>query len=151
MCTSEDLTCEDVWRGVARRLGEWHARLPILGENPKALAEISELDESLLMSPSKLSIPLKAINAITPGKSTPNLWTVLQKWIFTLPTTTDAEKKRKSVLQKELERTVAELGNTPGLGRDGVGPPYSPAVKFSVPGTDQQSPFNSSSSDTATF
>ena len=123
MCTPEDLICEDIWRGVARRLAEWHARLPIITENSKALIETSELDKPLLKSSSKPNIPLKAINAITPGKSTPNLWTVLQKWILTLQATTDAEKKRKNVLQKELERTVAELGNTPGLGKDGVSPP----------------------------
>ncbi len=44
----------------------------------------------------------------------------MQKWIFALPITNEAEKKRKDVLQKELERTVSELGDTPGLGKDGV-------------------------------
>lgn len=63
---------------------------------------------------------IKAINAITPGKPIPNLWTVMQKWIHALPTVTEAEEKRKAVLQKELERTVAELRDTLGLGNDGV-------------------------------
>lgn len=44
----------------------------------------------------------------------------MQKWLFALPTTTEAETKRKGVLQKELERTVADLGDKPGLGGNGV-------------------------------
>lgn len=44
----------------------------------------------------------------------------MQKWVFALPTTTEAEMKRKDVLQKELERTVSELSDTSGLGENGV-------------------------------
>ena len=44
----------------------------------------------------------------------------MQKWVFALPTSNEAEIKRKDVLQKELERTVSELGDTPGLGGNGV-------------------------------
>lgn len=53
----------------------------------------------------------------------------MQKWVFALPTTSEAEVQRKEVLQKELERTVAELGGTPGLGGNGVGrsSPFHPA------------------------
>ena len=63
---------------------------------------------------------LKEVNAITPSKPTPNIWTVMQKWILALPTTNEIEVKRKKVLQKELERTVADLGDKPGLGGNGV-------------------------------
>lgn len=110
VCTPEDLRREDVWCGVARRLGEWHARLPIV------------FDSGEPRSPSvgKPTVSKAVINSITPGKGTPNLWTVMQKWICALPTNTDAESTRKNVLQEELERTVAELGNTPGIGNDGV-------------------------------
>lgn len=44
----------------------------------------------------------------------------MQKWVFALPTSTEAELKRKEILQKELERTVSELGSTPGLGNHPV-------------------------------
>ena len=45
----------------------------------------------------------------------------MQKWVFALPTTNEAEVKRKKSLQNELERTVADLGAKPGLGGNGVG------------------------------
>lgn len=64
---------------------------------------------------------LEEINAITPSKPTPNVWTVMQKWVYALPTTNEIEIRRKNVLQEELERTVAELGDKPGLGGNGVG------------------------------
>ena len=63
---------------------------------------------------------LEEINAITPSKPTPNVWTVMQKWVFALPTTCETEIERKRILQKELERIVADLGDTPGLGGNGV-------------------------------
>ena len=49
----------------------------------------------------------------------------MQKWIFALPTTYETEVKRKKSLQKELERTVADLGAKPGLGGNGVGTRHS--------------------------
>lgn len=64
---------------------------------------------------------LEEINAITPSKPTPNVWTVMQKWVYALPMTNEIEIRRKNVLQEELERTVAELGDKPGLGGNGVG------------------------------
>lgn len=125
VCSPEDLRREEVWRGIARRLGEWHARLPVVADNEDITTPTEELDlgEPLSLSttmPSFSKGAIKAINAITPGMGTPNVWTVMQKWIFALPITTDAERTRKDVLQKELERTVAELGGTPSLGKDGV-------------------------------
>lgn len=115
----------DVSRAVARRLGEWHARVPIVADKVDITPK---KDEHEIEDRLSRSIPIrtlskqeiKAINAITPGKPIPNLWTVMQKWIHALPTVTEAEGKRKIVLQKELERTVAELGDTLGLGNDGV-------------------------------
>ena len=79
-------------------------------------------DMAFTLSPSRTKPLLADINAITPNMSTPNLWTVIQKWIFALPVSTEAEKTRQGVLQKELERTVNELGDTRGLGKDGVRP-----------------------------
>ena len=120
VCSSEDLTREAIWRGVARRLGEWHAVLPIVSAGPKAAVQDDHREIHLPDSSPKPLPSLKTINAITPGRPTPNIWTVMQKWIFALPAETDAEKQRRSRLQKELERTVKELGDTPGLGKEGV-------------------------------
>jgi ethanolamine kinase len=56
------------------------------------------------------------IEALTLGKPSPNVWTVMQKWILALPTETDAKKKRQAQLQSELEWLTTELSNTPGIG-----------------------------------
>ncbi|MCJ1226551.1 hypothetical protein MMC12_003203 [Toensbergia leucococca] len=120
VCNPEDLTREAVWRGVARRLGEWHAVLPIVTTKEKSLVEHGDNKPTLSRSQSKPITSIEEINAITPGKATPNLWTVMQKWIFALPNNSEAERERKKILQKELERSVTELGSTPGLGQDGL-------------------------------
>lgn len=80
----------------------------------------AELDMTL----SKAMPTLAEINAIAPDKLAPNVWTVMQKWIFALPAGSDAQRKRKAILQVELERIVKELGDTPGLGKDGVNLPF---------------------------
>lgn len=125
VCNPEDLRREDVSRAVARRLGEWHARVPIVANKGNLTPKMDEhkIDDRLSRSIPNRTLSkqaIRAINAITPGKPIPNLWTVMQKWIHALPTVTEAEEERKSVLQKELVRTVAELGDTLGLGNDGV-------------------------------
>ncbi|KAI4214466.1 MAG: hypothetical protein LQ351_002883 [Letrouitia transgressa] len=121
VCTPEDLAREPVWRGVARRLAEWHALLPIgSAENASATAGVGGA-MTLLPSLSTPRVPSQeTINAITPGKIHPNVWTVMQKWILALPTTGNAETERQATLQKELERTVEDLANVPNLGNDGV-------------------------------
>ena len=115
-CTADDLAREPVWRGVARRLGQWHAVLPVQG-TPQSAPPPSD---GISMSKLAPSHSLEEINAITPEKLTPNIWTVLQKWIFALPEVTPALKERKAILQKELERTVTEFVDLPGLGYDGL-------------------------------
>ncbi|MCJ1254307.1 hypothetical protein MMC24_002122 [Lignoscripta atroalba] len=114
VCKPEDLTREAIWRAVARRLGEWHAVLPIVSAGESVVVQDGSTGIPLSHSSSGSTPSLKEINAITPGKAAPNLWTVLQKWIFALP------KDRQLVLQKELERSVKELGDVPGLGKDGL-------------------------------
>ena len=118
--SSEDLTSEPVWRGVARRLGQWHATLPITSVGKRAVIADAGMEVPLKSSALMSTASLEEINAITPSKPTPNVWTVMQKWVFALPRTNDAETKRKEVLQNELERTVADLGDKPGLGDNGV-------------------------------
>lgn len=118
--SSEDLTSEPVWRGVARRLGQWHATLPILSAGKSAVIADAGMEVPLKSSAPTPIASLEEINAITPSKPTPNVWTVMQKWVFALPTTNEAQVKRRKTLQKELERTVADLGDKPGLGGNGV-------------------------------
>jgi ethanolamine kinase len=62
----------------------------------------------------------RAVDGIAPGKPTPNVWTVMQKWIFALPTDTVAQRERQAELQRELKWLVAELSQREGLGKNGV-------------------------------
>lgn len=43
---------------------------------------------------------------------TPDLWSVLQKWIISLPADTEENKTRQSTLAAEAKRLMAELGST---------------------------------------
>lgn len=52
----------------------------------------------------------------TPDLPVPNCWTVMQKWIWALPSGNDKQKSRQAELQAELEWLVKELGDTPGIG-----------------------------------
>ena len=117
VCRSTDLSNESVYKGVARKLGEWHAVLPVVFEDNSS--HVANGEQNGLSSPKHVP-SVEQINKITPKKSAPNLWTVMQKWIFALPTRTENDHKRKDTLQDELNRTVKELGDTPGLGKDGV-------------------------------
>ena len=123
VCTSEDLTREHVWRGVARRLAEWHARLPVSLETGANRPKVKEKTNSRKLSPLLPAQPghlSQDAKALTPEGANPNLWNVLQKWICALPTQTETQKHRKAVLERELQRTVAELGHLRGLGQYGV-------------------------------
>ncbi|KAL8924071.1 MAG: hypothetical protein Q9208_004208 [Pyrenodesmia sp. 3 TL-2023] len=120
VCDSKDLTQERIWRGVARRLGEWHAILPVGSASIPTPAVEADTLELFPQDPSHPKPTAEDINRITPSKATPNVWTVIQKWIFALPVASEAEKKRKDDLQQELKRTVAELADMPSLGKDGL-------------------------------
>ena len=122
VCSSADLSKEPVWRGVARRLAQWHALLPIDADGKRAI--ISD-DVKVSLAPTHPTSPgaPDKINAITSGKPTPNIWTVMQKWILALPASTKAERDQQAMLQHELQRSANELSNTPGLGGNGVGDP----------------------------
>ncbi|MCJ1314123.1 hypothetical protein MMC25_007803 [Agyrium rufum] len=109
VCTSLDLTTEPIFKAVAQRLGQWHAVLPVVSNDM-----ISHMNGDLHLH----STPKP--DSLTPHKPTPNIWTIIQKWIVALPLTTQAEIDRRATLQKELERTVRELSNVPGLGKDGL-------------------------------
>jgi ethanolamine kinase len=116
-----DLRRENIWRGVARRLAEWHAVVPCRPSTRAPVPEEVNVDAEIGRPVSKRDPALhRGIVDVAPGKSMPNLWSVMQNWIYTLPTTTEAERTRQSTLQRELSRLVEELSGHPGLGESSV-------------------------------
>ncbi|OCL02704.1 kinase-like protein, partial [Glonium stellatum] len=126
VCSPADLRRPEVWRGVARRLGEWHATLPIssISTEPGAPAPTTSLanghaagsgngsGNSPPRSRSKRTASIEAIEKLTPTMPRPNIWTVMQKWILALPTSTPSERTRRDQLQKELEWLVKLFSST---------------------------------------
>jgi ethanolamine kinase len=119
----EDLRKPEIYRAVARRLAEWHAIVPCISartghsrKNSRADGFVgSALDSNLGDAEFQL-----ALDGVAPGKPPPNVWTVMQKWIFALPTDTEAQRARQAELQQELKRLVSELSHRPGLGANGL-------------------------------
>jgi ethanolamine kinase len=119
-----DLRTEEIWRAVARRLAQWHAVVPCLPSTRQPLSEEINGSEELgipATTPNRKNPALQAsIDNVAPGKPTPNVWTVMQKWIYALPIGSEAERLRQANLQKELTRLVAEFSCRPGLGDNSV-------------------------------
>lgn len=113
-----DLRRPAVYAAVARRLAQWHATVPCLPGPTGHSRKGSRADGGL--APAAEADFQRAIDGVAPGKPSPNVWTVMQKWIFALPTETEAQRARQAELQRELERLVGELSQRPGLGRNGV-------------------------------
>src|SRR4051794_34883422 len=128
VCTPQDLISEPVWRGVAKRLGQWHGSLPIdSGPDSKPLTNGTNGTNDTNGNTWNGDIPHNTdLPSPQPSKSiasrspTPNIWTVMQRWVLALPVGTEAEKKRKLQLQKELERSFLELDDGSGLGHEGL-------------------------------
>ena len=116
---SADLTRQPIWRGVAKRLAEWHAVIPTNFDNDSN-PPMTSTSGFLTKPPKRSEAAKKFIDNAAPGKSAPNLWTVMQKWILGLPLSTDAQRSRKDTLQRELEKLVEEFADRPGLGKDNV-------------------------------
>ncbi|CRG84971.1 hypothetical protein PISL3812_02133 [Talaromyces islandicus] len=112
-----DLVEPAVWKAVARRLGQWHATLPVVSHTPSQESHTSDV-----FRPEKPSPVHKGddLTPIQPRQSGPNTWTVLQKWILALPVDTEDQRLRRNDLQKELERIVAELDDGTGIGENGL-------------------------------
>jgi ethanolamine kinase len=109
VCAPADLRRPEVWRGVAQRLGEWHAILPI-----SSISSICPAPAQL--SPHNKRASLVEMAQLTPGKPIPNVWTTMQRWILALPTSTTAQSTRRDQLMHELESLTKLLGDTPGVG-----------------------------------
>lgn len=110
-----DLREPSTLRAIARRLGEWHATVPCI------------TDAFLKSNSVSTGFPLpngnadkNAVENTAPGKASPNVWTTMHKWILALPTGTQAEKDRQSLLLKEMKHLVEQLSQRPGLGQNGV-------------------------------
>ncbi|KAG9667377.1 kinase-like protein, partial [Aureobasidium melanogenum] len=108
VCSPEDLRRSDVYRAVARRLGQWHSTLPIA-----AISSLQTLqDQNDVAEDSQITHHTDKAGHKRPK---PSLWTVMQEWINALPVATQKEKERRDMLQHELTHLSNELGQTPGL------------------------------------
>lgn len=104
VCTPEDLRKPEVYRQVAKRLGEWHGSLPI--------AAISSYpSQNGKMMPGQKSAQATDKQPIP----TPNTWTVISDWIGALPSDTEEQKQRQTMLRNELDDIVAKYSEMPGL------------------------------------
>lgn len=113
VCTPKDLVSEPVWRAVAKRLGEWHARLPV--------AAVVENKEDITNGTNGHKSNGTAVGAsgLASRRPTPNIWSVIQKWVDALPCDNPKQEARKQLLQKELDRSFKDLDNDRGPGSFG--------------------------------
>ena len=95
VCTPQDLLKEPVWRAVAIRLGEWHARLPL----PSSKVERTGQSQSEAKNP----------EVATTAPSPRTIWTVMQEWINAIPSESPEAKTRKNDLQKGFHKSFSEL------------------------------------------
>jgi ethanolamine kinase len=107
VCTPEDLRKPEVYRAVAKLLGQWHGSLPI-----SAITSTPDLDDDA----QRKHCGLKDGRHTRPM---PNIWSVMQQWIDALPNNTKEEKERNKVLNTELAELSDRFGETHGLdGKD---------------------------------
>lgn len=118
-----------MWPSVARKLGQWHAVLPVQEAINTPGMRDRDQDESWFdPSPGNGNGDMVQPNACNGKKLAadlmhhlpsrtpqPNLWTVLLKWIRALPARTEAEKQRNAELQTELIYATKRLGAIEGL------------------------------------
>ncbi|KAI1459393.1 kinase-like protein [Annulohypoxylon moriforme] len=117
-----DLRESLIYLAVARRLAQWHAIVPCIYEaHPRANGVNGDINGSRD----------KAIAHAAPSKPSPNVWTVMQKWIFALPTDTEDQRSRQADLQQELSKLIRELSERPGLGENGVSSTINQTQQYS--------------------
>ncbi|RMZ85720.1 hypothetical protein DV737_g513, partial [Chaetothyriales sp. CBS 132003] len=113
-CTAQDLIQEETWRPVARLLGRWHAILPISAISADK-ASNGSANGSLLAN----SVPDSKPKRIVDRSPSPNIWTVMLKWVHALPQNDAKQRTRKTFLEDELERSFRDLDNDKGPGNHG--------------------------------
>jgi ethanolamine kinase len=128
---AQDLSEPLILSAIARRLAHWHATVPCLPDpnhtrddqhvngNASTNASTNGHANGCVNGDSDKSRQ-EQIDSTAPGKPPPNMWTTIQKWIFALPTDTDAQRERQALLQAELKEMVHKLSQRPGLGKNGV-------------------------------
>lgn len=128
VCKAQDLTREPVWRGVARKLGEWHAKVPISGISEHGPHQnglkgysngITNGQSNGQQKPANSNGTCSKPHIISDRQPIPNVWSVMQTWIKALSTDTEKERARKEMLQREVERSFEELDNEDGVGEHG--------------------------------
>jgi ethanolamine kinase len=122
----EDLRKPAIYKAVAQRLAQWHVAVPCIPGKTGHSRKTSRSDPSSMMGEQEFQ---QTIDNIAPGKPSPNVWTVMQKWIFALPTETEAQRTRQARLQTELTKLVGELSRRPGLGQNGVNATLSTPIQ----------------------
>lgn len=129
---AQDLSDPQILAAIARRLAQWHATVPCLPDisnsngvpngNPNGATKANGTGHHGKDHTNGIDNEARQamIDNAAPGKPPPNMWTTMQKWIFALPTDTDAQRERQALLQHELEEMVKTLSQRPGLGKNGV-------------------------------
>lgn len=111
-CGHEDLVTPPIFRGVARKLAQWHAVLPNTSAASASTNGVEKHDAD--------------ITPIQPRRAGSSMWEVLQRWVLALPVATPEQRIRRLTLQKELEWVVGQLDDGVGIGEDGVRQPPLP-------------------------
>jgi ethanolamine kinase len=93
-CTAQDFHNPKVYRQIAAKMGEWHAKLPL-----------SALNESSRFVAGKINNP----------KPFSNVWTNAQRWINALPSDTAQLKERNELFREELAWLSELLQDFPSL------------------------------------
>jgi len=95
VCTAADIRKPEIYKKVARKLGEWHGRLSIITLRDDHSKTQGIETGMALVDDGKLSE--------TPF---PNLWTITRGWIDALPDheDVDGEQKEKTVRKEELRK-----------------------------------------------
>lgn len=120
VCKAQDLAQEPIWRGVAQKLGEWHARIPISGisSQPPVLNGANGTTNGHCHADKANNMHSKA-RGLASRRPVPNLWSVMQNWVNALSANTEKERARKAMLQQEMERCFEELDGEDGIGEHG--------------------------------
>ncbi|KAJ5880958.1 uncharacterized protein N7473_012011 [Penicillium subrubescens] len=105
-CGHEDLVTPPIFRGVARKLAQWHAVLPNTSAASSSTNGVDKHDAD--------------ITPIQPRRAGSSMWEVLQRWVLALPVATPEQRTRRLTLQKELEWVVGQLDDGVGIGEDGL-------------------------------